>query len=121
MFRIHEVNSYEVFPWVHQNCNILKGDSQTRGVLFPDVNPSDLPSSTFSMTAGDFLEVRRFKVWKLEFLVGWFNWLSLLKVYVEPDQWDCVATCFFIDCAHNIVSFIETIYNILKPGEVKIC
>ncbi|XP_034241839.1 carnosine N-methyltransferase [Thrips palmi] len=93
--RIHEVNAYELFPWVHQNCNILKGESQTRSVLFPDVNPSDLPSSTFSMTAGDFLEV-----------------------YVEPEQWDCVATCFFIDCAHNIVSFIETIYNILKPGGV---
>lgn len=47
------------------------------------------------MTAGDFLEV-----------------------YGEPDQWDCVATCFFIDCASNVVQFVELIYQILKPGGV---
>lgn len=29
---------------------------------------------------------------------------------------DCVATVFFIDTAHCIISYIETIYNILKPG-----
>lgn len=53
------------------------------------------PESKFSMTAGDFLEV-----------------------YTEPNEWDCVATCFFIDCAANVVQFIELIYHILKPGGV---
>lgn len=52
-------------------------------------------NSRFSMTAGDFLEV-----------------------YTVENEWHCVATCFFIDCAPNIVQFIETIYNILKPGGV---
>lgn len=51
------------------------------------------PSGNFSMTAGDFLEV-----------------------YTTKDEWDCVATCFFIDCAPNVVQFIELIYDILKPG-----
>ena len=32
------------------------------------------------------------------------------------ESWDCVATVFFIDTAHNIVEYIETIWNILKPG-----
>lgn len=45
------------------------------------------------MTAGDFLEV-----------------------YTESNEWHCVATCFFIDCAPNVVQFIERIYKILKPG-----
>jgi carnosine N-methyltransferase len=27
-----------------------------------------------------------------------------------------VVTCFFIDCANNIIEFIETIFRILKPG-----
>ena len=40
------------------------------------------------------------------------------KVYTDNNHWDCVATCFFIDCANNVVQFIETIYNILKPGGV---
>lgn len=33
-------------------------------------------------------------------------------------MWDCVATCFFIDTAHNVLDYIETIWNILKPGGV---
>ena len=31
-------------------------------------------------------------------------------------MFDCVATVFFIDTAHNVIAYIETIYNILKPG-----
>ena len=42
----------------------------------------------------------------------------LLKVYTDANTWDCVATCFFIDCANNIVSFIETIHKILKSGKL---
>lgn len=41
---------------------------------------------------------------------------DFLEVYTTSDSWDCVATCFFIDCAPNVVQFIETIYRILKPG-----
>lgn len=40
------------------------------------------------------------------------------QVYTEDNHWDCIATCFFIDCANNVVQFIETIYKILKPGGV---
>lgn len=32
------------------------------------------------------------------------------------ESWHCVATVFFIDTAHNIISYIETIWKILKPG-----
>lgn len=62
---------------------------------FPDVQPMLNANSKFSMTAGDFLEV-----------------------YTVENQWHCVATCFFIDCAANVVEFIETIYDILKPGGI---
>lgn len=60
---------------------------------FPDVIPVPTKGDRFSISAGDFLEV-----------------------YTTSDDWDCVATCFFIDCAPNVVQFIETIYKILKPG-----
>ncbi|KAH9308465.1 hypothetical protein KI387_036376, partial [Taxus chinensis] len=33
-------------------------------------------------------------------------------------KWDAVATCFFIDTAHNVVEYIEIISNILKDGGV---
>ncbi|XP_071579735.1 carnosine N-methyltransferase [Temnothorax nylanderi] len=94
--KCRDINLYHVHPWVHQYMNNLKPEHQTQAVSFPDVSPSDLPGTAqFSMTAGDFLEV-----------------------YTESEHWDCVATCFFIDCANNVVQFIETIYKILKPGGV---
>ncbi|CAL8249948.1 unnamed protein product [Boreogadus saida] len=40
------------------------------------------------------------------------------EVYTEPDSWDCVATCFFIDTAHNVLDYLETIWKVLKPGGV---
>ncbi|KAG5888005.1 hypothetical protein JTB14_016629 [Gonioctena quinquepunctata] len=88
-----KVDEHEVYPWIHQYCNNTQAEHQTLSVRFPDVIPLPTPDSKFSMTAGDFLEV-----------------------YQHRDEWHCVATCFFIDCAANVVEFIETIYKILKPG-----
>lgn len=88
------VNLLRIYPWIHQFCNNKCAEDQSRSVTFPDVNPSNLPpNSQFSMAAGDFLEV-----------------------YTMPESWDCIATCFFIDTANNVVAYIETIWNILKPG-----
>lgn len=40
------------------------------------------------------------------------------QVYRDANYWDCVATSFFIDCANNVIEFVEVIYNILKPGGI---
>ncbi|XP_018331696.1 carnosine N-methyltransferase [Agrilus planipennis] len=90
-----KVDEFEIYPWIHQYCNNLSAEHQTLSVRFPDVCPTPIPESKFSMTAGDFVEV-----------------------YTEPNEWNCVATCFFIDCAPNVVHFVELIYHILKPGGV---
>ncbi|KAK4029622.1 hypothetical protein OUZ56_022594 [Daphnia magna] len=90
------VETFRVYPWTQQFVNTLSAADVTRGSSFPDLDPSSLPRhAQFSMAAGDFLEV-----------------------YTEANTWDCIATCFFIDCANNIVSFIETIYKILKNGGI---
>lgn len=92
--RCAEVEKYCVHPWVHSYVNNVTCEHQVAEARFPDVRPSgDRPNHNFSMTAGDFL-----------------------KVYTEQDEWSCVATCFFIDCAPNVIEFIERIYSILKPG-----
>ena len=62
----------------------------------PDVHPGDLVQrpGLLSMCAGDFVEV-----------------------YSEPDQagsFDCVATCFFLDTAHNILQYMQIIRHLLK-------
>ncbi|XP_037968906.2 carnosine N-methyltransferase [Plutella xylostella] len=94
--RTTEVNKYTIHPWLHQYVNNLTCSHQVLGARVPDVLPaSDAHEHNLSMAAGDFL-----------------------KVYTEADEWHCVATCFFIDCAPNVIEFIENIYKILRPGGV---
>ncbi|KFW10771.1 UPF0586 protein C9orf41, partial [Eurypyga helias] len=94
--RCSEINSCKLYPWIHQFSNNRRSADQIRPIYFPDVDPHSLPSgSNFSMTAGDFQEI-----------------------YSESNTWDCIATCFFIDTAHNVIDYIDTIWKILKPGGI---
>ena len=69
----------------------------------PDVHPAELVQrpGLLSMCAGDFVEV-----------------------YSAPDQagaFDCVATCFFLDTAHNILQYMQIISHILKVMHDQAC
>ncbi|XP_017055103.1 carnosine N-methyltransferase isoform X2 [Drosophila ficusphila] len=89
-------NKYVLYPWVHQYVNNLRREDQVAAVRFPDVCPNkNPPKGEFVIAAGDFLEV-----------------------YKTPHSYNCVATCFFIDCANNVIDFIRTIYKILVPGGI---
>ncbi|XP_039499148.1 carnosine N-methyltransferase isoform X2 [Drosophila santomea] len=89
-------NKYVLYPWVHQYVNNLRREDQVAAVRFPDVCPlKNPPKGHFEIAAGDFLEV-----------------------YKTPNAYNCVATCFFIDCANNVIDFIRTIYKILVPGGI---
>ena len=63
----------------------------------PDELPADAAAAAplqLSMAAGDFVEV-----------------------YGSPEQegqFDCVATCFFIDTAHNVIRYLEVLRHCLK-------
>ncbi|DBB03564.1 TPA: hypothetical protein ACH3X3_010907 [Trebouxia sp. C0006] len=87
---------WTVFPWMHSNCNQKSIADQLRGVAIPDVHPAALVQrpGLLSMCAGDFVEV-----------------------YSSQEQaasFDCVATCFFLDTAHNILQYMQIIRHILK-------
>lgn len=46
---------------------------------------------------------------------------SFTEIYTgeeNVDQWDGVVTCFFIDTAPVVLDYLETIYQMLKPGGV---
>lgn len=59
--------------------------------------------------------------------IGLFGY-SLLKLFLTGDfleaygtasqeaSWDCVVTCFFIDCANNIITYLERIFHCIKEG-----
>ena len=44
---------------------------------------------------------------------------DFVEVYGQPgyrSKFDAVATCFFLDTAHNIFEYIDVIWNTLKVG-----
>eukprot|EP01122_Echinamoeba_exundans_P012048 TRINITY_DN4961_c0_g1_i1.p1 TRINITY_DN4961_c0_g1~~TRINITY_DN4961_c0_g1_i1.p1 ORF type:complete len:392 (+),score=57.30 TRINITY_DN4961_c0_g1_i1:31-1206(+) len=95
--RTSRVGEHVLFPFLHNTCNAVSEDDIFTSVEIPDVLPSDLPpGADFSYAAGDFVEIYS----------------------GQPDHWDAVCTCFFIDTANSIFDYIETIWNILKPGGV---
>nr|XP_033782681.1 carnosine N-methyltransferase isoform X2 [Geotrypetes seraphini] len=56
--RCSQVNSFKLYPWIHQFSNNRRSADQIRPIHFPDVNPHDLLSGVnLSMTAGDFQEI----------------------------------------------------------------
>ena len=89
---------YEIQPWIHNFSNNMTKDQPFKKCRFPDVEPNkQIPNWVeFSMAAGEFIMVYK----------------------DQPESWDAVSTCFFIDTANNIIEYIEMIYNILKPGGV---
>ncbi|XP_067172786.1 carnosine N-methyltransferase isoform X3 [Apteryx mantelli] len=89
-------SSSPTYKYLKKFSNNRRSADQIRPIYFPDVDPHSLPSgANFSMTAGDFQEI-----------------------YSECNTWDCIATCFFIDTAHNVIDYIDTIWKILKPGGI---
>jgi carnosine N-methyltransferase len=96
-FRTSRKEEFEIYPWIHSFSNHERSENITATVRVPDVQPGGIPETTdFSMVAGDFTEI-----------------------YSDPshfEQWDAVTACFFLDTAHNILEYLETISRILKPG-----
>lgn len=102
---VFEAYQHRIFPYSDNTCNLVNRADQFAEVLIPDLCASEaiealreknLSFGELSMVAGDFTEV-----------------------YAKPSQhktWSAVATCFFIDTAHNIVEYMEIIYNLLAPG-----
>lgn len=92
-------NQFEIFPFCHQFVNNLNRDDSLVSCRFPDVSAyQNPPKGEMNMIAGDFVQV--------------YGEAS------QADSWDCICSCFFIDCANNIVEFLEIIYKILKPGGI---
>lgn len=96
----------ELYPYLHSFSNVRDRTDLLTPSWIPDVDPSQivdkdddgLERGEFSFAAGDFLE-----------LYGGGS---------QGGEWDACVTCFFIDTARSIPHYLETIYNLLKPGGV---
>ena len=91
------VDQWTLFPWVLQQSNNWTDADQMKSITIPDVLPASLANEKagiLGMVAGDFVDV-----------------------FQSPDyacEFDAVATCFFIDTSHNVISYMEIIWDILK-------
>lgn len=44
---------------------------------------------------------------------------EFIEIYgKQPEEWNSVVTCFFIDTANNIIDYILTLHKCLKKGGV---
>jgi carnosine N-methyltransferase len=92
-------NAFEIFPYCHQFVNNMRPQDPLISCNFPDISPFvHPPKGEMNMIAGDFVQV--------------------YGQATQHNEWDCIVTCFFIDCANNIVEFIEIIHKILKKNGV---
>lgn len=104
-----DAGTHRLYPWALNFSNHHSRSNQLQWVAIPDVQPAETlmaaqaelnfakPSSErMAMTSGDFCVLYRQMEYK--------------------DAFDAVATCFFIDTAPNVISYIETILHCLKPG-----
>lgn len=92
-----EAECFTLSPFVLATNNRVCDVDNLYTVTIPDVNVAAAklsPDVDFSMCAGDFLDVYR----------------------EQKAEWEAVLTCFFIDTAKNIILYIHTIANAIKPG-----
>lgn len=97
-----KVGHFTLAPFVATPNDHASRDSQFRSFSIPDVHPASELSSDdcerMSMAVGDFREI-----------------------YGGEDNreaFHAVATVFFIDTAPNLIRYIQTISNCLKPGGI---
>lgn len=100
--RCSHAEEFAIYPFAHEPCNNVRFADQVAAVLVPDCDPNALAlaaageATRFEMSAGDFVEV--------------------YSKETERGRFDCVVTMFFIDTAHNVVEYVETLRAALKPG-----
>jgi carnosine N-methyltransferase len=90
-----QAEEFEIKPLIHSFSNVFWNNGPFKEIKVPD-EALNIDSGEMSMVAGEFVEVYKKQV----------------------ESWDSVVTCFFIDTAHNIIEYVETIYQILKKGGV---
>lgn len=116
--RVPVASTHAVFPYVHRLSHLARRLFQVRPVYLPDESPYLLfenggedVGELMSMAAGSFVE-----------LYGPDQTFDL----AESDQFrlsnkgsfDVVATCFFLDTAHNVLDYLRTIHHCLADSGV---
>ncbi|GAM42636.1 hypothetical protein TCE0_044r16794 [Talaromyces pinophilus] len=98
---------HALYPFALHFSNIISRKQQLQKIMIPDVHPASAMAQaqnedgstsfgSMSMSAADFI--------------------PLYSGESQRHAFDAVATVFFIDTSPNLIRYIETIKNCLKPG-----
>jgi len=85
-----------IYPYIDQVTNQWSFENQCRGISIPHRDPHSVNNDCeydYSICAGDFVEI-----------------------YKDPNDFDVIASCFFLDTAKNVLEYLKVIVHILKPG-----
>ncbi|AMD21554.1 HFL302Wp [Eremothecium sinecaudum] len=111
-------NQLTIYPFIHIFGNHLNRESQLTGVNIPDVSVADElgGNNLMSMSAGSFVDIYGPNIHIKQ--SGYYSNTPEMRLQrgTNSKSKDVVITCFFIDTANNILDYIETIHNVLKPG-----
>lgn len=99
--------AYAIFPFASTFSNVLSRKDQLRRILIPDVHPGEVSAAA----AAQGSLVGRMDMTAADFVV-------LYGDVGQQETFDAVVTVFFIDTAPNLIRYIKTIHNCLKPGGV---
>jgi len=85
-----------IYPYIDQVTNQWSFEKQSRAISIPHIDPHTAYNNCecdYSICAGDFAEI-----------------------YKDPNDFDVIASCFFLDTAKNVLEYLKVIAHILKPG-----
>ncbi|KAK8850361.1 hypothetical protein IAR55_004279 [Kwoniella newhampshirensis] len=115
-------NSHSIYPYLHSFSNHLSTmHNLLLRVQIPDVCPSDVlgqgKGGNFSLVAGDFEEIYGPQSWDLPIHSEEAEDMEEGKVN-QKGRYGAVVTCFFLDCARNVLNYLRIIHTILEDDGV---
>nr|XP_019007992.1 uncharacterized protein I206_07160 [Kwoniella pini CBS 10737]OCF46773.1 hypothetical protein I206_07160 [Kwoniella pini CBS 10737] len=118
-------NSHTIYPYLHSFSNHLSTmHNLLRRVQIPDICPSDVlgnnQGGAFSLVAGDFEEIYGPSSWDIPPPKTEEGWDEIPEdgQICQKRRWGAVVTCFFIDCARNVLNYLKIIHTILADDGV---
>ncbi|WWD20540.1 hypothetical protein CI109_105016 [Kwoniella shandongensis] len=118
-------NSHSIYPYLHSFSNHLSTmHNLLLRVQIPDVCPSDVlgqgQGGDFSLVAGDFEEIYGPQSWDITpSSSNEDNDTGVEEGKVDQKgRYGAVVTCFFLDCARNVLNYLRIIHTILEEDGV---
>lgn len=125
--RVSIPSSHTIFPYVHRLSHLARRLYQVRPVQIPDESAMSIfgeheednerVADLMSMAAGSFVDLygppglAESETYTQDTSAAEFR-------STNGQSFDVVATCFFIDTAHNVIDYLKTIHHCLKDDGV---